>query len=131
MVAYKLKLPEDSRVHLVFHVSLLQKSVAGEQIGQPLPPCVIEEWELQAQPEDILAVRGQSRKDLELFVKWKGLAECENSWEPFEKMKEEFPELHLEDKVFLKGEGIDENTGEGEPKVTKVYERGKWKLETH
>lgn len=46
-LAYKLKLPADSKVHPVFHASLLKKSVAPTMTFQPLPACMNEEWLLE------------------------------------------------------------------------------------
>ncbi|PNX79613.1 hypothetical protein L195_g035599 [Trifolium pratense] len=53
-IAYKLKLPEDSKVRPVFHVSLLKKVVAPNVEPQPLPSCMKEDWKLAPEPEDAM-----------------------------------------------------------------------------
>ncbi len=81
-VNYRLQLPEKSRVHPVFHVSLLEPargegvSVSHEEIQPENEPDVYE-------VEEILD-RRQATKDSqsEYLIKWKGYNELDNTWEP-------------------------------------------------
>ena len=102
-VAYKLKLPADSRVHPVFHISLLKKCVSQNVQAQPLPAALSEGWELQVQPEKVLAVRTNSADQLEVLIKWQALPDFENSWEIAADIQQLFPSFHLEDKVDFEG----------------------------
>ena len=101
--AYKLKLPEGTKVHPVFHVSLLKKCVSPRVNSQPLPTIITEDWELQVQPEEILATRLNSAGSEEVLVKWVDLPDFENSWELKSSLEKEFPDFHLGDKVDLQG----------------------------
>lgn len=42
-----------------------------------------------------------------MLIKWQGLPDCENTWEPFRRITTQFPNSHLEDKVSSSREGID------------------------
>jgi len=100
-VAYKLKLPQNARVYPVFHVSLLKKCVNPNTQAQPLPAALTKEYELQAEPEDVLAVQKNGDGGREVLIKWKDLAAFENSWEAAGEIQTAFPSFHLEDKVML------------------------------
>jgi hypothetical protein len=106
-VAYKLKLPDDSKVHPVFHASLLKKAIAPNVTPQPLPACMNEEWQLEPIPEEAMDTRRNDQGIVEVLVKWKDLPEFENSWEPVDKMRKEFPGFLLEVKENFEGGGID------------------------
>ena len=101
--AYRLKLPQGTRVHPVFHVSLLKRCVSPQAVSQPLPLAITEDWELQVQPEAIIAVRINEAGQEEVLMKWANLSEFENSWELKSNIQREFPDFHLEDKVDLQG----------------------------
>ncbi|XP_058756529.1 uncharacterized protein LOC131629765 [Vicia villosa] len=105
-VAYKLKLPEDTKVHPVFHVSLLKKAVIPSVMPQPLPSCMNEDWQLEPLPEKVMEERRNKQGELEVLIKWKTLPDFENSWELVSKIKEEFPDFILEVKDSFEGEGI-------------------------
>eukprot|EP00253_Pinus_taeda_P024157 PITA_24157 len=75
-VAYELELPQDSKIHYVFHVSCLKKAL-GQQVTviDELPP-MDDEGHLVLQPEAIIDTRERqlwSRTVREFLVRWKNL----------------------------------------------------------
>ena len=80
--AYRLKLPQTySRIHPVFHVSLLepyfQREGADNAPPEPLPVEGQDEWEV----EEILDMRIQNKGTFYL-VRWKGFSPDHDSWQP-------------------------------------------------
>ena len=80
-VNYQLRLGKTSRLHPVFHVSLLE----------PAPPHTQEITEAELEPEHdvdiyevekILDCRISTNGKLEYFIKWKGWDDIHSSWEP-------------------------------------------------
>jgi hypothetical protein len=105
-VAYKLRLPDGSRVHPVFHVSLLKKAVGSYQEEEPLPDCLDGEKGLLYEPETILAhrtVQVHGEEVSQVLVQWKGQRAEEATWEDTIVMKSQYPQLNLEDKVMFPG----------------------------
>jgi hypothetical protein len=107
-VAYKLQLPETARIHPVFHVSQLKifKGLTAEPYF-PLPLTTMEEGPV-IQPEMILNIRNIFRGDRkveQLLVKWKDMQNSEATWEDKQEMLDSYPNLNLEDKIVLEGEG--------------------------
>lgn len=105
-VAYRLKLPEAARIHPVFHVSQLKRSV-GPQLANPtLPPQLSPELILEAEPEKLLNIRApnpHTGNPTEVLIQWKHLLAYEATWEDFAAVATRFPHFHLEDKVALLG----------------------------
>ncbi|RZB69357.1 Mitogen-activated protein kinase kinase kinase 1 isoform C [Glycine soja] len=56
-VAFELALPPESKIHPVFHVSLLKKALSPLANPQPLPPMLSEELELQVTLAAVKVVR--------------------------------------------------------------------------
>lgn len=111
-VAYRLKLPEGSRIHPVFHVSLLKQRI-GEEI-----PTTVELPPLRANglfilhPETVLKTRQVKRGTgdiVELLIKWKDLPIEDATWEEQGQIQSSFPAfvLNLEDKVLLEEGSVD------------------------
>ncbi|XP_074347673.1 uncharacterized protein LOC141686543 [Apium graveolens] len=100
VVAYKMELPEDSRIHDIFHVSLL-KEYKGPPPGNVsnLPPL----FEGKALPIHQSIVHSRlNRGQRELLVLWEGNPHENATWEPLENFRAVYPEFKLEGK--LKGE---------------------------
>ena len=104
-VAYKLELLVDSKVHNIFHVSRLKKTL-GHHVGTStiLPP-LDDEGKLILIPEAILDFREKQlrgRVIREYLIKWKDLPIEDATWESEEILQH--PELiFLGDKQFLEG----------------------------
>ncbi|GAU50456.1 hypothetical protein TSUD_373220 [Trifolium subterraneum] len=99
-VAYKLKLPEGSRVHPVFHVSLLKKAVGNYHEDKELPDLLEEQIEIY-EPEAVLAIRKvkqQGEEVKQLLIHWKGKTMEEATWEEELMIRSQFPQFDLEDK---------------------------------
>ncbi|MCH81353.1 retrotransposon protein, partial [Trifolium medium] len=82
-VAYKLKLPEESRVHPVFHVSLLKKAVGNYHEDDVLPDLMEEQIETYT-PAAVLAtrkIRHNGEEINQLLIHWKGKNVEEATWE--------------------------------------------------
>nr|GEY69108.1 reverse transcriptase [Tanacetum cinerariifolium] len=80
-VAYRLELPVTSRVHPIFHVSLLKESHQEQEPSSKFPT----EWltnspSLEPHPENILQRRITGNKE-EVLVKWKHHDTSEATWE--------------------------------------------------
>ena len=109
-LVYQLKLPASSRIHPVFHVSLLKKNIGDARVScRDLLP-LNDDGDVVLEPEEIIDTRWvkKGRKFIpENFVKWKLMATEEVTWEPTSELQDKFPDLNLENKVPVKVEGID------------------------
>ena len=104
-VAYRLQLPETSRVHPVFHVSQLKPVIGDSVVTTVLPEAM--ETELVIEPEEILETRYNETGHLEVLLKWRNLPDHETSWMKVGELKNQFPGFSLEDKLNLTNGGID------------------------
>jgi len=103
-VAYKLELPVGSKIHLVFHVSLLKKHMGPTTtFNTQLPEAPYAERVIV--PQAILDSRGAAHKKEDL-IHWRGYSPANATWENSSVMEQQFPEVVLEDKDFFKKGGM-------------------------
>ena len=79
---YELELPKGTRIHPIFHVSLLEPAPSNAKIQTTLR---VEPDEQEYEVEDILDKRTNGRTE-EYLVKWKGYDNSENTWEPIKNL---------------------------------------------
>ncbi|KAK4276239.1 hypothetical protein QN277_019208 [Acacia crassicarpa] len=136
-MAYELQLPPGSKVHPVFHVSLL-RAAHGYDRSAPLPPLpMTEDWELLLEPEKVLdskLVTHDTSSDIHLLIQWKQRPREEASWEPYDLIADQFPQFRLEDNAHFQGGGNDgisaKSSTETEPiRPLLVYSRKRRQLD--
>ena len=94
-VAYRLELPEGTRVHPVFHVSLLRARISTDQIVGAVLPEPEDEIEV-VEPVRVLARRRrrhEGRLETEVLVEWLGKPSDEATWELETDIMDRFPDF--------------------------------------
>lgn len=122
-VAYKLKLPTSSKVHPVFHVSLL-KPYFGPPVTEPednhtVPP------PSTPLPRGILSTRTSlvnGQPQTQVLIDWEGFPPEEATWEVWDHILQQYPDL--EDKVNFNGEADDTTQPREEVQVSSKRARG-------
>jgi len=106
-VAYKLVLLESSKIHLVFHCSLLKPHFGPIHSDNHFPPVSLEEKPI-IQPLVVLDSKWDSSTSPRklVLVQWLGLQPENSTWEDWIELEDTY---HLEDKVFFQGPRGDSN----------------------
>jgi hypothetical protein len=103
LVAYLLDLPKDSKLHPVFHVSVLKQQYMGTdepvEIALPVLP------DSRVQPQAVLEQR-VCKGEPEILVHYEGSSLADATWERRVDFSSRFPDFVLGDKDVLKGEGM-------------------------
>ena len=109
-VANQLQLLAGSRIHPVFHVSLLKKKIGDSSASCPTLPPLNDDGAIIIEPEEIIDTRWIKKGGNffeESLVKWKCLPIEYATWENATMLQDKLPDLNFEDKVPVKVGGID------------------------
>jgi ribosomal protein L21E len=113
-VAYKVQLPPDSKIHPVFHCSVLKPYHHLEATTMPIATLPPDAKENQPIITPLVILDSRWSKDttptLEVLVQWSGLPADDTSWEQWDKLKLAY---HLEDKVLPDDVGSDSIVDKG------------------
>ncbi|POO01950.1 Chromo domain containing protein, partial [Trema orientale] len=91
------------RLHPVFHVSQLKRAIGIANSSWEIPQQLTAELTLEVEPEMVTAVRKTPTGQAEVLITWKDMPPSEATWESFDKIQQQFPAFHLEDKVLSLG----------------------------
>jgi hypothetical protein len=97
-VAYKLQLPEDTKLHDVFHVNQLKKHLGPNAVPNPRLPVLTPEGKIKTAPSRVLQRRQipRSAGDYDIavdqwLIHWENLEEAEATWEDVKFIQAVFP----------------------------------------
>ncbi|KAI0498775.1 hypothetical protein KFK09_019668 [Dendrobium nobile] len=105
-MAYRLKLSPLAMIHPVFHISQLRKAIGDYTANPELPATLTEDLEVVMEPLELMGVHQKEDEIKEVLIQWKNLPDYEATWEPYERMKQQFPDFHLKHKMTLWEDGI-------------------------
>jgi len=124
-IAYRLQLPDEAKIHLVFHAFMLKK-FRGQHTDPYIP---IQNGNLTQAPVmlpwKVLVSRTLLRGQLKIpqvLIHWQHTPTHAATWEDVANIEETFPSFNLEDKVASNGEGI--VTGKNGNKGKRTKEQG-------
>lgn len=101
-VAYRLQLPEGSRIHDVFHVSLLKPHRGELPSSTTELPLILDGRTLPSPPHSVLRARlFKGRR--QVLVQWSNDDRDNATWEEFDTFTEAYPDFELEDNLDLEG----------------------------
>ncbi|XP_071924786.1 uncharacterized protein [Coffea arabica] len=95
-VAYRLRLPTTSKIHPVFHVSLLKKKLGDLTTPILQLPDTDERGQIRVEPEALLSRRMIKRKNAAVtqwLIQWWGTDPVEATWEDAAQIREKFPQF--------------------------------------
>lgn len=95
-VAYKLQLPSHSKIHLVFHVSLLKKKLGALTVPIVALPDVGTEGHILIKPVAVLEQRMVRKGNVavtQVLVQWANSFPKDATWEEWTALKEKFPQF--------------------------------------
>ncbi|XP_071914010.1 uncharacterized protein [Coffea arabica] len=93
-VAYRLNLPTSSKVHPVFHVSLLKKKVSDKATPTLQLPETNEKGHWRVEPVAVIGRRMVKRRNAattQWLIHWWGTDPAEATWEDAEEIRKQFP----------------------------------------
>ena len=96
-VAYKLQLPEASKIHPVFHISQLRKHIGSKTVHSTLPD-MDDAGLIRAEPVAVLdrKLGKQGHKAVVyVLIQWANFSREEASWELYTDIEQRFPSFNL------------------------------------
>ena len=93
-LSYKLQLPDQAEIHLVFHVSQLKKHLGNNAIPLPHVPLVTTDGRIKTTPLAMLQRRIIQRKGqpvAQWLIHWENLAAEDAAWEDVPFITKTFP----------------------------------------